>query len=44
MIATTDFTTLTQKLNEWFNEAAGLGVEGWMGKDIFDVGGTNLQG
>src|SRR3990167_4568342 len=43
MIATTDFTTLTQKFNEWFNEAAGLSVESWMGKDIFDVGETNWQ-
>lgn len=43
MIATSDFTTLTQKLNEWFNEAGGLSVESWIGKDLFDVGETNWQ-
>ena len=43
MITTNDFTTLTQKLNEWFNEAASLAVEGWMGKDLYDVGETNWQ-
>jgi hypothetical protein len=43
MISTSDFTTLTVKLNEWFNEAAGLAVESWIGKDLFDVGETNWQ-
>ncbi len=43
MILTTDFPTLTQKLNTWFNEAASLAVEGWIGKELFDVGETNWQ-
>jgi len=43
MITTTDFPTLTQKLNEWFNEAASLAVEGWVGQELFDVGETNWQ-
>lgn len=43
MITTTDFPTLTQKLNEYFNEAANLAVEGWIGQQIFDVSGTNWQ-
>ena len=43
MITTADFTTLTQKLNEWFNEAASLNVESWIGQQLFDVGETNWQ-
>lgn len=43
MISTADFTTLTQKLNEWFNEAASLNVEAWVGQQLFDVGETNWQ-
>lgn len=43
MITTSDFTTLTQKLNEWFNEAAGLAVEGWIGQQLYDVSETNWQ-
>lgn len=43
MITTSDFTTLTQKLNEWFNEAASLAVEGWIGQQLFDVSETNWQ-
>ena len=43
MITTSDFTTLTQKLNEWFNEAASLNVESWIGQQLFDVGETNWQ-
>lgn len=42
-ILTTDFPTLTQKLNEWFNEAASLAVESWIGQQLFDVGETNWQ-
>lgn len=42
-ITTSDFTTLTQKLNEWFNEAASLNVETWIGQQLFDVGETNWQ-
>lgn len=43
MITTADFTTLTQKLNEWFNEAASLAVTEWVGSQLFDVGETNWQ-
>lgn len=43
MITTSDFTTLTQKLNEHFNEAASLAVEGWIGMQLYDVGETNWQ-
>lgn len=43
MISTSDFTTLTQKLNDWFNEAGGLAVESWVGKDLFYVNETNWQ-
>lgn len=43
MILSSDFTTLTQKLNEWFNEAASLAVEGWMGQQLYDVSETNWQ-
>jgi len=43
MIKVSDFNTLTLKLNEWFNEAASLGVESWIGKQLFDVGETNWQ-
>jgi len=43
MITTSDFTTLTGKLNEWFNEAAQLNVEAWIGQQLFDVGETNWQ-
>lgn len=43
MITTSDFPTLTQKLNEWFNEAASLNVESWIGQQLFDVGETNWQ-
>jgi len=43
MITTTDFPTLTQKLNEWFNEAASLAVESWIGAQLFDCGETNWQ-
>ena len=43
MIATADFTTLTVKLNEWFNEAASLAVEDWIGQQLYDVGETNWQ-
>ena len=43
MITTSDFTTLTAKLNEWFNEAASLNVEAWIGQQLYDVGETNWQ-
>src|SRR3990167_2710045 len=43
MIVTADFNTLTLKLNEWFNEAASLAVENWIGQQLFDVSETNWQ-
>ena len=43
MITTSDFATLTIKLNEWFNEAASLAVENWIGQQLFDVSETNWQ-
>lgn len=43
MITTADFPTLTQKLNEWFNEAASLSIEDWIGQELFDCGETNWQ-
>ncbi len=43
MILSTDFPTLTQKLNEWFNEAASLAVQNWIGQQLYDVGETNWQ-
>src|SRR3990167_6620396 len=43
MIAIADFTTLTVKLNEWFNKAASLAVEDWIGQQLYDVGETNWQ-
>lgn len=42
-LTTTDYATLTQKLNEWYNEAANEEVASWMGKDIFDVSETDWQ-
>ncbi len=38
-----DFPTLTQKLNEWYNEASSDAVADWVGKDIFDVGETDWE-
>src|SRR3990167_1684019 len=43
MILASDFNTLTLKLNEWFNEAASLAVEGWIGQQLFDCGETNWE-
>lgn len=43
MITTSNFTGLTTKLNEWFNEAGSLAVEDWIGQKFFDVGETNWQ-
>lgn len=42
-LTTADYSTLTQKLNEWYNESAKERVEGWVGKDIFDVSETDWQ-
>ena len=42
-LTTADYTTLTQKLNEWYNESAVEKVQSWIGKDLFDVSETNWQ-
>lgn len=38
-----DYTTLTQKLNEWYNEASVERVQDWIGKTLFDVGETDWE-
>lgn len=40
---TADYPKLTQKLNEVFNESAGMEAEGWMGQQIFDVLDTDWK-
>lgn len=42
-ILTSDFTTLTQKLNQRFEEFAALALEGWIGKQFYDVKDTDWQ-
>lgn len=42
-LTTADYTTLTQKLNEWYNEAANETLQSWIGKELFDVSETNWQ-
>ena len=39
----TDYTTLTQKLNQTFNEGAASQIEGWVGAKIFDVIDTDWK-
>jgi hypothetical protein len=43
MITTANFPSLTEQLNEWYNEAAVDAVEGWIGQQFFDVGQTDWQ-
>lgn len=43
MILTTDYSTLTQKLNEWYNESANERVQSWIGQQLFDVSTTDWQ-
>lgn len=43
MLLTSDYATLTQKLNDWYNEAAAGGVEEWVGKGLFNVIDTDWQ-
>jgi len=43
MLTTADYSTLTEKLNEWYNESAKESVLMWEGKDIFDVSETDWQ-
>lgn len=42
-LTTADYPTLTQKLNEWYNEAANERVNSWIGQQLFDVSETNWQ-
>ena len=42
-IRKTDFPTLTQKLNSWFNESARNAIADWVGKDYYDVGETDWE-
>lgn len=41
--STSDYNALTLKLNEEFNEGAQSAIEGWKGKDIFDVFDTDWK-
>lgn len=43
MISTSDYTTLTQKLNELFNESASVAMENMMGRQIFSFINTDWQ-
>lgn len=43
MILTSDYSTLTGKLNEWYNEAALERVQSWIGQQLFDVSETDWQ-
>ena len=43
MLLTTDYATLTQKLNEWYNESAKERVEEWIGQKLFDVKETDWE-
>lgn len=42
-ITTADFPTLTQKLNQKFEEFASLQTASWIGKELFDVKDTDWQ-
>jgi len=42
-LLTSDYATLTQKLNEWYNESALEKVQSWIGQSLFDVSETNWQ-
>ena len=42
-LTTSDYATLTEKLNEWYNEASVERVQDWIGQGIFDVGETDWQ-
>lgn len=43
MILKSDFQSLTEKLNTWFNEAARDAITEWVGKDYYDVGETDWE-
>lgn len=38
-----DFQTLTEKLNDWYNEASRDAIADWVGKDYYDVGETDWE-
>jgi len=38
-----DFQSLTEKLNDWFNEASRDAIADWTGKDYYDVGETDWE-
>lgn len=42
-LTSADYPTLTQKLNEWYNESANESVQTWIGQELFDVSETNWQ-
>lgn len=43
MILKTDFPTLTQKMNDWYNEGARDAIAEWVGKNYYDVGETDWE-
>lgn len=42
-ILKTDFPSLTQKLNDWFNEGSRDAIADWVGKDYYDCGETDWE-
>lgn len=42
-ILRSDFPGLTQKLNDWYNEASRDSVSEWVGKNYYDVGETDWE-
>jgi len=38
-----DFQSLTEKLNDWYNEASRDAIADWVGKDYYDVGETDWE-
>jgi hypothetical protein len=43
LLTTKDYSTLTEKLNEWYTESAVDSVSEWVGQKLFDVAETNWQ-
>jgi hypothetical protein len=43
MILKTDFPTLTEKMNDWYNEGARDAIGEWVGKNYYDVGETDWE-
>lgn len=42
-LTTGDFSTLTQKLNHWYNESMATAISDWVGKDYYMTDETNWQ-